>query len=104
MGERARAALDQLARGEPRGRGRAHPAARPRLAPRGPEEWYDAGLTRYKVCDGAEDPTCSLRKPGFKINGDHFGYFPQALSTSAACGAALEQYREEFDSYLPYLV
>merc|ERR1712146_229009 len=72
----------------------------------GIEVWYNRGLQRYKVCPGPEeDPTCSLRKPGFKINGDHFGYFAHGDAfASARCGTGLEAYQDYVRSFLPHLV
>lgn len=69
----------------------------------GTEVWYERGLARFRVCVGSEDPSCSLRKPGFKINADHFSYFGQDQISSGACGA-LDEYRDSVKVYLPVLV
>lgn len=72
----------------------------------GTEVWYDRAFEAFRVCaPGAEeDPACSLRKPGFKLNDDHFTYFGQdQLAAGAACGA-LHEYRDSIRLYLPQLV
>merc|ERR1712146_275907 len=71
----------------------------------GTEVWYDRAFQAFRVCEpSAEDPSCSLRKPGFKINDDHFSYFGQdQLAGGAACGA-LNEYRDSVRVHLPHLV